>query len=235
MYKTVAIVAAAGQGKRMGSALNKQYLSLEDKPVLAHTLGILHQHPLIEGIIVVVKEDEIELCFSQVVNPYKISKVLKVIPGGKERQDSIYAGLKALPSECQLVVVHDGARPFIAPNIISETINAGMQKGAAIAAVPVKDTIKRVSSDNKVIETIPRSELWAVQTPQVFSKDLIKQAYENGIKAGFIGTDDASFVELLGHQVEVILGSYENIKITTPEDIGLGISILSKRSSMSRS
>lgn len=228
MFKNVAIIVAAGQGSRMGTKINKQYLKLLDKPVLAHTIEVFEHHPLVDGIIVVTRQEEINLCYEEVIFPYNFQKVIKVIAGGKERQDLVYQGLKALPCECELVVVHDGARPLITPKIIETAILEGSKEGAAIVAVPVKDTIKR-QREGYVCETIPREEIWAVQTPQVFSKKIIIEAYEVAYNHGYYGTDDASLVERIGKQVKIVRGSYDNIKITTPEDLDIGGSILRRR------
>lgn len=229
MFKTVAIIAAAGQGKRMGSQVNKQYLTILDKPVLAYTVQIFQYHPAIDEIIIVAKEDEINFCYQEVVLPYKLSKVRKIVPGGKERQDSVYQGLLELPAECNLVVVHDGARPFVTQDIISKALAAAKSHNACIVAVPVKDTIKRVDDSEFVQGTLTRAELWAVQTPQVFQKQLLFNAYKKAREQGLSGTDDASLVENIGAKVKVVLGSYENIKITTPEDIEIGCAILANR------
>lgn len=229
MFNTTAIITAAGQGKRMAANINKQYLKLLDKPVLAYTLEVFENHPYIESVIVVAKEEEIQICIDQIIKPYHFQKVTKVVAGGKERQDSVWEGIKVLPAECELVVVHDGARPLITPEIITNTYGVAIKEGAAIAAVPVKDTIKRVSFENDVQETIPREELWSIQTPQIFKKELLVAAYEWAYKQGFYGTDDASLVELLGKKVKVVMGSYDNIKITTPEDLVIGSSVLQRR------
>lgn len=226
--QTIAIVLAAGQGKRMGYSLNKQYLHLLDKPVLAHTLQAFEQEPLIDGVIVVAKSSEIEYCQEKIVKAFDLRKVIKVTSGGKERQDSVYAGIQHLPDECNLVVVHDGARPLITPKIVENAILEGSKEGAAIVAVPVKDTIKR-QRGNYVSKTIPREEIWAVQTPQVFSRKIILEAYETAYNHGYYGTDDASLVERIGKPVKIVPGSYDNIKITTPEDLDIGKAILRRR------
>ena len=230
MVKTVALIAAAGQGSRMGSKINKQYLSLLDKPVLAHTLQVFEEHPAIHGIIIIAAATEVEFCRQEIVKAYQLSKVMKIVAGGKERQDSIYRGIEELPDSCQLVVVHDGARPLITPDIISQSIETAQRAGAAIVAVPVKDTIKTVEK-GVVQATLDRSQLWSVQTPQVFKKDILQKAYQDAFGRGFYGTDDASLVELLGVDIQVVPGSYENIKITTPEDIVLGSAFLRGRGS----
>lgn len=228
MFKTVAIIVAAGQGSRMGTKINKQYLMLLDKPVLAHTIETFEKHPLIDGIIVITRQEEINFCRDNVILPYCYHKVIEVIAGGKERQDSVYLGLKALPFLCETVVVHDGARPLITPKIIEDAIIAGRKEGAAVVAVPVKDTVKR-EKGGYVTETIPRKEIWAVQTPQVFDRMTIQKAYQSAYDEGYYGTDDASLVERLGKPVKIVLGSYENIKITTPEDLDIGEAILKRR------
>jgi len=228
LFNTVAIIVAAGQGSRMGAKINKQYLKLLDRPILAHTLDVFEQHPLIDGIIVVTRQEEIELCTEEVILPYSFKKVFKVIAGGRERQDSVYNGLKTLPSQCELVVVHDGARPLITPDIIEKTVIAARQEGAAISAVPFKDTVKRVIK-GFVRETIPRQEVWAVQTPQAFYKKIILEAYEAAYSQDYYGTDDASLVEKIGKPVKIVFCSYENIKITTPEDLDMGKAILERR------
>jgi 2-C-methyl-D-erythritol 4-phosphate cytidylyltransferase len=228
LFRNIAVIVAAGQGKRMGRKTNKQYLNFMDKPVLAHTLEVFEKHPLIDGVIVVTREEEISLCNERVIMPFKFNKIINVVPGGKERQDSVYQGLKALPSQCELVVVHDGARPLLTLDLMTEVINTAQRDKAAILAVPVKDTVKRVAQ-GLVISTIPRAEVWAVQTPQVFSKELILKAYEHAYQQGFYGTDDASLVEMLGENVRIVHGSYENIKMTTPEDLIIGEAILQRR------
>jgi len=229
LFKTIAIILAAGQGKRMRTKVNKQYLYMLDKPVLAHTLQVFENHPCIDGVIVVAKADEIDFCFKEVVIPYKLTKVIKVVSGGKERQDSVYQGLQELPNECTLVVVHDGARPLVTHGIISKAINMAQDTGACIAAVPVKDTITRVNNKEIVLDTLPRDELWSAQTPQIFKKELLMEAYIKAKNDGVYGTDDAFLVERLGVEVRVVLGSYENIKITTPEDMEIGCSTLRRR------
>lgn len=228
MSKNIAVIVAAGQGSRMGTKVNKQYLNLLDKPVLAHTLEVFEKHSLIDGIIVVTRQDEISLCLNEVILHYQLKKVINVTAGGKERQDSVYQGLKALSSQCELVVVHDGARPLITPEIISKVLATAQQEEAAIVAVPVKDTIKK-AVNGFVSETILREQLWAAQTPQVFTKEVIFQAYLNAYEKGVYGTDDASLVELLGKKVQIVPGIYENIKITTPEDLDIGEAILRRR------
>lgn len=231
LLKTIALIAAAGQGRRMGAELNKQYLPLLDRPVLAHTLRVFEEHPLIDALVVVVAQDEVKLCQKEVVQAFGFNKVLKIVVGGAERQDSVYQGLISLPEECEMVVVHDGARPLITPQIISDVIKDAQSSKASLVAVPVKDTIKKVDPEGYVAETLKREELFSAQTPQVFSKDLLLWAYRKALAQGVIATDDASLVERLGVRVGVVLGSYENIKLTTPEDLELALGFLRRRNS----
>lgn len=231
MLKTVALIAAAGQGKRMGSELNKQYLPLMGKPVLAHTLQVFQEHPLIDSIIVIATKEEMDFCQKEVVEAFGFNKVRQVVAGGQERQDSVYRGLQSLPEECDLVVVHDGARPLVTPQIITESLKEAQLSKASVVAVPVKDTIKQVDNLGFVEKTLNRGSLFSIQTPQVFKKEVIFKAYEEAYRKGVSGTDDASLVELLGIRVKVVKGSYENIKITTPEDIELALSFIRGRNS----
>lgn len=229
LFDNVAILLAAGQGKRMNSTTNKQYMHLFDKPILAYTLEVFENHPLIDEIIVVTRAQEIDFCKEEIIKPYNFSKVTKVIEGGKERQESVFNALKILDNEECLVVVHDGARPLVTPKIISDVIIDARDNKASIAAVPVKDTIKRVNSNKLVLETLNREELWVIQTPQVFTKEIIVKAYQRAERENYQGTDDASLVERIGQNVNIVLGSYENIKITTKDDIDLAINILRSR------
>lgn len=229
MGKVAAVIPAAGQGKRMGTGQNKVFLSLRDKPVLAYTLDIFQVCGLIDEVVLVAAHDEIPLIKENIIDRYGFSKVKKVIAGGKERQDSVAAGLAELDDSVELVVVHDGARPLLLPSQLEEIIRWAMQKETAVAAVPVKDTIKAADPFGKVLNTPERVSLRAVQTPQVFRRDLLATAYRKAMQEGFRGTDDASLVERLGVSVYLVEGSYENIKLTTPEDMEVAEAILTKR------
>ena len=226
--ETVAIILAAGQGKRMGAGVNKQYLKLQGKPILAQTLLVFDQCAMIDGIIVVTHVNEIEYCQEEVIKPYGLRKVTSIVAGGKERQDSVYCGLKALPIECKTVVVHDGARPLITSAVIEHGLKT-LDKQGVVVGVPTKDTIKRVDEQGIVVETPKRSALWSVQTPQIFDKNMIVSSYIKAMSEGFVGTDDASMVEYCGGQIKMVMGDYENIKITTPEDLPLAEAILASR------
>ena len=225
--KTIAIIAAGGQGKRIESRLwrdegklPKQFLMLKDKPILAHTVDKFERCELVDEIILVVPEDYLNYCSQTIVDKYGFNKVRKVIPGGKERQDSVWSGLKACPNNTSIVVIHDGVRPLISPDKISELIKIWQEKKSAgvVLAVPVKETVKRVEQGN-IITTLDRSKLWLTQTPQTFEYKLILDAYEKAKENNFTGTDDSVLVERLGYEVTILEGSYKNIKITTIEDL----------------
>lgn len=222
-HNIVAVVAAGGIGSRFGGSRNKQFVSLRGKPILVWSLEALQSCELINNIILVVHEKEISSTRS-LVNESACSKVSQVIAGGRERQDSVYNGLKAAGNSTDIVVVHDGARPLISPEIISEAILGLEGYDGTLIAVPVKDTIKETlsgPSEPIVNNTLDRSRLWSVQTPQVFCYTTLLQALEQAKRDCFSGTDDASFVEHYGGKIKVISGSYKNIKITTPEDLAI--------------
>jgi 2-C-methyl-D-erythritol 4-phosphate cytidylyltransferase len=184
---------------------------------------------LIGEIILVVGEAEISRCKSKIVDPYGLSKIRSIIAGGKERQDSINQGLQVLADDCQWVVVHDGARPLLINEVLKETIQAAYEWGAAVTAVPTKDTIKVAGPKELVQSTLDRRCLWSIQTPQVFKRALLVQAYAQAYADGFYGTDDASLVERIGAPVKLVRGSYENLKVTTPEDLDFAEAILKRR------
>jgi len=221
--KTIAIIAAGGQGKRIIAAdserkLPKQFLMLKDKPVLAHTVEKFERCELVDEIVVAVPEDYLGYCSQAIVDKYGFRKVRKVICGGEERQDSVYLGLKACPNNTSIVVIHDGVRPLISVDRISESIKICQGKKAVVVAVPVKETIKRVEQGN-IVTTLDRSRLWFTQTPQTFEYKLILDAYGKAEEDNFVGTDDSVLVERLGHEVTILEGDYRNIKITTMEDL----------------
>ncbi|XLG08662.1 2-C-methyl-D-erythritol 4-phosphate cytidylyltransferase, nonmevalonate isoprenoid pathway [Bacillus subtilis] len=211
------VIPAAGQGKRMKAGRNKLFIELKGDPVIIHTLRVFESHRQCDKIILVINEQEREH-FQHLLSDYPFQTSIELVAGGDERQHSVYKGLKAVKQE-KIVLVHDGARPFIKHEQIDELIAEAEQTGAAILAVPVKDTIKRVQ-DLQVSETIERSSLWAVQTPQAFRLSLLLKAHAEAERKGFLGTDDASLVEQMeGGSVRVVEGSYTNIKLTTPDDL----------------
>lgn len=211
----------------MGS-IKKNLLDLLSVPVLARTVKAFESCRLISSIVIVVPGEDIEFCLKGIVEMYSFEKVVKIAAGGKERQDSVLNGLRSAGQGWDYVVVHDGARPLVTPVIIEKTVKAAFETGATIAAVRVKDTIKEVA-DGKVKRTVPRESLWSVQTPQAFRYDILQRAFESAIKDGFSGTDESSLVERIGEEVSIVEGSYENIKITTPEDMVIAQAILRHR------
>lgn len=220
MKKNVAIVLAAGQGKRMKSKVQKQYLLIKDKPVLYYTLNAFETSPLISEVILVTGKDEIEYCQKEIVEKYGFAKVHKIIAGGKERYHSVHHGIQAI-DEADFVLIHDGARPFVDAEILERACAAAEEYQACVVGMPVKDTIKVADDKRFAAQTPDRRKVWQVQTPQVFEYNLIKAAYEKLMEEEPEGiTDDAMVVETMTeHKVKLVEGSYRNIKITTPEDL----------------
>lgn len=231
-YFVSVIVAAAGMSNRMGSKINKQFIAIDNKPILAHTLEKFEKCKYIDEIIVVSKEEEVEYCRKEIVKKYGFKKVTNIVRGGKERQDSIYNGILALNERTDIVLTHDGARPFVKIESIEDGIRGVIDYGACVIGVPVKDTIKAIDNNNNVHHTPKRDLLWGAQTPQCFWADILKKGYEFASEEGIIGTDDSSLVEKLGHPIKMIMGSYDNIKITTPEDLIIADSLLKDRDSI---
>ncbi|RFU70267.1 2-C-methyl-D-erythritol 4-phosphate cytidylyltransferase [Bacillus sp. V59.32b] len=219
------VIPAAGQGKRMNAGKNKLFVELAGKPIIIYTLQVFESDPACNGIILSINPDEEEL-FQSIITQYGLKKIKKLVPGGNERQQSVYNGIK-YADEHAIVLVHDGARPFIGHALIMELATAASRHGGAIVAVPVKDTIKKVK-DKAVVETVERSSLWSVQTPQAFRVPTLIKAHEMAEKEQFLGTDDASLLERMGESVLIIEGNYDNIKITTPEDLYFAEAILQK-------
>lgn len=225
--KTVAIIPSAGMGRRMGLR-KKNYLTLLDRPVLAYTLAAFENAASVHCVIIVVPPGDEPFCRDEIVLKYGFKKVAAVVEGGAERQDSVKNGIRAAGSGFHIIAVHDGARPLVTPDIIDRTIEAALEHGAAIAAVPVKDTVKE-SSGAFVRRTVPREALLSVQTPQAFARETLDAAFKKASEDGFMGTDESSLVERTGVAVRVVEGSYENIKITTPEDMAFAECILKLR------
>ncbi len=214
--RVAAVIVAAGSSRRM-QGLNKTWTTLGSKLVLAHSVCVFEQSPLVDDIALVLAKDALD-DGAQLCEREGWQKVCARVPGGARRRDSVLIGLESLSPAPDYVLIHDGARPFLTEALIEQGLAAAQQHGAAIAAVPVKDTIKRVGVDNLVVETPDRSTLWTVQTPQVFAYDLIVSAHHT-IDPTCDATDDAALVERAGHPVAIFMGSYENIKITTPSDL----------------
>lgn len=229
MNKKTAIVLAAGQGKRMGSKVQKQYLLLEEKPILYYTLKAFEDSPLIHEIILVTGKEEIAYCRKEIVEKYGISKVKKIVPGGKERYHSVYEGL-CVAEDSEYVLIHDGARPFADGEIIRRICETVEAYDACAAGMPVKDTIKIADEAGFSAQTPDRRMVWQIQTPQAFSYELIKTAYNRLMEEEPEGiTDDAMVVEkMTEHKVKFTEGAYTNIKITTPEDLDIAQLFLKK-------
>jgi 2-C-methyl-D-erythritol 4-phosphate cytidylyltransferase len=224
MKKNVAIVLSAGMGSRMGSDIPKQYLPLYGKPVIYYSLKAFEESE-IDEVVLVTGADDISFCKKEIVQKYGFQKITQVVPGGKERYDSVFEGLKAL-KDAGNVLIHDGARPMLTPDIISRSLACVKKERACVVGMPVKDTIKIMDEHTYAAETPDRSSLWMVQTPQGFSYELIWRAYEilygrpDQAEVLRTVTDDAMLVErMTGTKAKLIEGSYENIKITTPEDL----------------
>ena len=225
--RNTAIVLAAGQGKRMHSKIQKQFLEIGGKPVLYYSLHCFQESPLIRDIILVTGEEMISYCEQEIVKKYGFSKVRKVTAGGKERYDSVYAGLLCC-QDTDYVYIHDGARPFITEEMVQRGYEAVKRNNACVMGMPSKDTVKLADSSGYVKETPDRKIVWNIQTPQIFSYDLIRGAYESIRKKDMTGvTDDAMVVEQeTGTKILLVEGSYQNIKITTPEDLAIAEAFL---------
>lgn len=227
-FKSIALIPAAGMGKRMGASINKQYLQLDGMPIVAHTIAAFEQSPLIDAIYLVIPAEEIPFCREHVVEAYQFCKIAMIVPGGRERQYSVMNGLSAMRehvSDNDVILIHDGVRPLITENVLRESIAAARSHDGALVAVPVKDTIKTVT-DGIVTGTPDRTTLWQAQTPQTFRYGVIYAAHQAAESEQYLGTDDASLVERVGGRVQIIAGDYHNIKITTPEDLVLAEAFL---------
>lgn len=203
----------------MNSEISKQYMDIAGKPVLARTLERFEECGYINEIVLVINKQDFIYCKQNIIDEFGFTSVKSLVAGGSHRQASVYNGLLELNAKTDIVLIHDGARPFINERTIMRTVNCAMEFGACGAAVPVKDTIKIADHDGFVKETPDRDFLWAIQTPQTFKYDLIMNAHKKAIEDGFRGTDDAMLVERLGTKIKLVMGSYDNIKITTREDL----------------
>lgn len=217
--KTVAIIPAGGAGKRLGLEVAKQYLLLDSLPLLVHTVRVFQITEVVSAIVLVVPKEDVASVQKQIVEKYGLTKVMAVVAGGRERQDSVRNGLRAVPETCDVVIVHDGVRPFVTREMIIRVVAATAECGAASIGVPAKDTIKETTDENIVAVTLRRHNLWQTQTPQAFGYDILCRASAEAERDHFYGTDDASLVERMGVKVRMVAGSHENIKITTPEDL----------------
>ena len=221
-----AVVPAGGTGTRMGGTVPKQFLELDGKPILYYTLKTLQDCGIISELILVVPEKEYENACSDWLGKPEI--VTKVVVGGEKRQDSVYKGFCELSPQTEIVLVHDGVRPFLSHQMIQESVDAAREYGAAITAIPVNDTIKKVDDSGLVSKTVDREGLWRVQTPQVFRYELLEEAFKKANSEKFYGTDEGTLIEHLGKPVKIVEGSEQNIKITRPEDLRLSEIFISR-------
>ena len=227
--KVIAIIPAGGSGRRMGAAVPKQFLMLANRPLVVHTLQVFERTPAVAEVILVVPRDEQSRTLTDVVERYGIKKVLKVVAGGETRQESVRQGLEATDETTDIVVIHDAVRPFVTEELVSRSIDVARENGAAVVAVPVRDTLKEVASDGRILRTVDRSNFWLAQTPQTFRRSLLSAAYQKAGHDRFHATDDAALVEHLGYQVRIVPGRWDNIKITTPDDLIMGEAILASQ------
>lgn len=218
MSKNYALIVAGGKGKRVGRDISKQFICINNKPIIWYTIKAFESCEHIDGIVVVISKDDMDYFNENVLEVYDFKKILAVVEGGAERQDSVYNGLLMI-KDCDIVLIHDGARPFVSEKIINEGIEYAKSYGAAACGVMPKDTIKVKDSDDFSKETLQRDTLFAVQTPQCFEYNSIKKAHEFIRKENLMVTDDTMVIEKLGKRVYLYEGSYTNIKVTTPEDI----------------
>ena len=219
-FMNTAIIVAAGKSERMGTGVDKAFLSLGSKPIVAWSLLAFEACADIDRIILVVKKDQV-LAAKSVGQMFGISKLHTILPGGGKRQDSVMCGIEHIDPETRFIVVHDGARPCVTPELISETLRYAKRNGCGIAASRIWDTVKYVERGTTVDHTLDRSKLWAVQTPQAFSTSLLKRAYNAVVEKKATVTDEAGAVELLGEPVRLVEWARPNIKITTVEDMPL--------------
>lgn len=229
--KCIAIVLSAGQGRRMGTAVQKQYIELEGKPVIYYTLKAFQDSAVIDEVVLVVGQGQEQFVKEEIVDRYEFTKVSAVIPGGKERYDSVWEGLKSVREKEGYIFIHDGARMFVDDQILRKGYETVKECNACAAGMPSKDTIKLVDGQGFVTETPQRKYVWTVQTPQIFENSLITEAYSRLMREECIEvTDDAMVVEqMMKVPVRLFEASYENIKITTPEDLKIAVEFLKNR------
>lgn len=221
-----AVIVAAGKGERMRTALPKPFLPVCGIPLLMHTLRSLDQSPRLTSIVVVITPEREVPCQDMLDMYGPLRCRIRLTHGGAERQDSVRLGLNALDPECDIVVIHDAARPFITAPLVEQSITVADQVGAALVAIPAADTLKRADAALTVLETVPRQELWLAQTPQTFRVEVIRAAHQHALSERLRVTDDASLVEQMGGKVQIVPGDRRNFKVTTPEDLQLAEALL---------
>ncbi|MBM3216121.1 2-C-methyl-D-erythritol 4-phosphate cytidylyltransferase [Candidatus Poribacteria bacterium] len=220
------IVPAAGTGSRLGGSTKKTYLRIEGEPLLVHTLRRLGTSPSCAGIWVVVASEDIGFCESEILPRCAGVPIRRIVSGGATRQESVLRALQQIPSDAEYVVVHDGARPLVPTDLVARVLNQARTSGAATTAVPAKDTLRRGSNEHVTGDPVPRENLWRIQTPQAFRRDLLLRAHEQARSEGTQATDDAALVERLGVAARLVMGDERNIKITTPDDLPLATALL---------
>ena len=228
--KAIVLIPAAGSGRRMGTVISKQYLQLQDKPLLAHTIALFDQHPLVEAIYPIVSKDDSDYCQREILNKYQFTRVRRLVTGGKERQNSVRNGLKALAEDGydqpeRPILIHDGARPLFNPSLLPALLENISANGACIVAVPAKDTIKQVIQ-GQIVASPARDQLWQAQTPQGFRFDILYKAFQQQDCSSIPATDDAALVAAAGYAVQVLEGEDRNIKITTSADLLIATALL---------
>ena len=228
--RTYAVVVAGGSGKRMGTAVPKQFLPLGGEPVLARTLEVLERTDIIDAVVVAVPKDHVEFTRTEIVEKFSLKKVETVCAGGERRQDSVWAGLKSIKPPCDVVAIHDGVRPLVTPEIITKSVLVARNFGAALVAHPVRSTVKVISDDGFVVSTPERRTLVSAQTPQTFDYNLILTAYRKAIESDFRATDDSQIAEHAGARIVIVQGETENLKITTETDLEMAELIFQRRS-----
>ncbi|HWQ76924.1 MAG TPA: 2-C-methyl-D-erythritol 4-phosphate cytidylyltransferase [Syntrophomonas sp.] len=223
------VIAAAGQGSRMGSKTNKQFMILNSKPVITYSLDFFEKQEEVDEIVVVTSARELEYCRTEIVEKNRYRKVSTVLVGGQQRQDSVWTALQYLDQATDFVAIHDGARPLLSADVMARLLKAAEEWGAAIPGVPSRDTIKMVNKDSFVRQTLDRNVIFSIQTPQVFKFSELYTAYKYAAEEGFYATDDSALFERYVGQVKVVEGDYDNIKITTPLDLTIMENLLSRR------
>lgn len=222
---TTVVIVAGGQGTRMNNNINKQFIKINNKEILAYTINAFHDLEEISDIIIVIEKNSYYL-LNELRENNDWYKITKVVEGGENRQESVWNGLEKINDETEIVVIHDGARPFITADIIKKSIDTACDMGACGVGVPVKDTLKICDENNNIVSTPNRESFWQIQTPQTFRKDTIINAHRKAIENNYVATDDTALIEYIGGNVKIIMGDYNNIKITTSEDLFLCDTIL---------
>lgn len=222
------VIAAAGQGSRMGIKTNKQFIMLNQKPVITYSLDFFEKQDAVDEIVVVTSAKELDFCRNEIIARNKYQKISAVLTGGQQRQDSVWSALQYLGQDTDYVAVHDGARPLLSADVLNRLLEAAEDWGAAIPGVPSRDTIKMINKDSFVRQTLDRNVIYSIQTPQVFKFKELYTAYKYAEEEGFYATDDAALFEKYIGQVKVVEGDYDNIKITTPLDLVIAQTLLTR-------